>query len=62
VGVDLLRLSHGWRPRAALMPPLAWLFRMEHPVERAVEVLSEAVPFVRGGRAGGDRAADPGVT
>ena len=29
------------------MPPLGWLFQMEHPIERAAEVLSEAFPILR---------------
>ena len=56
VGVELLRLSHRWRPRAALVPPVRWLLRMEHPVQRAVEILSEA--FAR--RAGSPRARPVG--
>jgi glycosyltransferase involved in cell wall biosynthesis len=62
VGIELLRLSHRWRPRAALVPPVRWLLRMEHPVQRAVEILSEAFARRAGSRrarpVGGERA-DP---
>ncbi|WP_269930501.1 glycosyltransferase family 2 protein [Aminobacter sp. HY435] len=41
--IEIMRLSHHWRPNAVLTPPLSWLFRMDRPFGRAVEVLSEAV-------------------
>jgi glycosyltransferase involved in cell wall biosynthesis len=43
LAAELLRLSHHWRPHGSLLPPLQWLMRMDRPVERALEIMSEAV-------------------
>jgi glycosyltransferase involved in cell wall biosynthesis len=47
VGLELMRLSHQWRPQAALTPPLGWLFRMERPAARAAAVLADALRLGR---------------
>lgn len=53
-GADLLRLSHRWRPNAALLPPLQWILKMDRPLERAAEIMSEMPPFRRRIAAGGE--------
>jgi glycosyltransferase involved in cell wall biosynthesis len=51
-GVALMRLSHHWRPRAALVPPLKWLLRMDRPLQRAGEIVREALSMRRQARRG----------
>jgi glycosyltransferase involved in cell wall biosynthesis len=47
VAADLMRLSRGWRRGSALIPPLGWLARMDRPIGRALDIVSEAVRFGR---------------
>jgi glycosyltransferase involved in cell wall biosynthesis len=47
VAADLLALSRAWRPGRGLIPPFGWVMRMDRPIERAVEIVAEALPFPR---------------
>ncbi|OHV81844.1 glycosyltransferase [Ensifer sp. LCM 4579] len=61
-GAELLRLSHRWRPNAALLPPFQWLLKMDRPLERAAEVVSEMPPFRRRIAAGRDGSGGPDIS
>jgi hypothetical protein len=46
-GLDLLAYCLVHRPSLAVLPPLAWLFRMDRPFTRVVRVLGEALGRLR---------------
>jgi glycosyltransferase involved in cell wall biosynthesis len=47
--VEIMRLSHRWRPRAALLPPVAALLHMDRPLGRTLDIVREGLA-PRGGR------------
>ncbi|WP_157017467.1 glycosyltransferase family 2 protein [Mesorhizobium xinjiangense] len=47
IGLGLLRLSHHWRPWAALLPPVQWLLRMDRPFDRGWTILGDALRLRR---------------
>ncbi|TCN31291.1 glycosyltransferase family 2 protein [Sinorhizobium americanum] len=61
-GADLLRLSHRWRPNAALLPPLQWILKMDRPLERAAEIVSEMPPLRRWIAAGKEESGGPDIS
>jgi len=47
--MEIMRLSHRWRPHAVLLPPVAALLHMDRPLGRTFDILREALAS-RGGR------------
>jgi glycosyltransferase involved in cell wall biosynthesis len=41
--MEIMRLSHRWRPRTALLPPVTALLHMDRPVGRTFDIVREAL-------------------
>jgi glycosyltransferase involved in cell wall biosynthesis len=46
-GLDLFKFCLGRRSIAAVLPPLGWLFRMDRPLARVLDVMGEALQRLR---------------